>query len=70
MIGDGEWHVGRSFTDHPIEDECVCEKAPCGLVIFGREHPDCQQHTAFKTIRQSHPAAECPARHARTGVQA
>lgn len=61
MLGDGEWHVGRSWSEHPLEDDCRCPKAACGLVIFGRIDPSCERHAAVQTIRQSHPASECPA---------
>lgn len=54
-------HIGRSFTGHPLEDDCPCHKAPCGLVDI--EDEDCPQHSwrAYKTIRQTHSADECPA---------
>lgn len=56
------FHIGRSWTTHPIEDECPCGKAPCGLVDDKLISPDCDQHTlgAAKTMRQMHPADACP----------
>lgn len=55
-------HVGRSFSGHPLEDECPCPKEPCGLVAMTRASADCTEHalTAGKTIRQSHPSERCP----------
>lgn len=57
-------HMGRSWVGHAIEDECPCDKAPCGLVDAGRMSPDCDQHPheRTKTIRQMHYAEDCPAR--------
>lgn len=53
-------HIGRSFTGHPLEDDCPCVKAPCGLVEV--EDEDCPQHSwrAAKTIRQTHMSTDCP----------
>lgn len=55
-----EYHVGRSFSGHHIEDACPCEKEPCGLVSWRGIDPSCEQHKVTKTIRQSHLASECP----------
>lgn len=55
------WHFGRSWNGHPIEDGCVCEKAPCGLVVSGFVNEACPQHDGTRTIRQSHYAEDCPA---------
>lgn len=64
MIVVSEWHFGRSWKGHLIEDECECEclQAPCGLVEGFRVLPDCPQHspTAAKTMRQGHVATDCP----------
>jgi hypothetical protein len=58
--GDGPVHIGRSFNGHPLEDDCPCVKAACGLVA--EIDPDCEQHgTRVRTIRQVHKASECPA---------
>ncbi|MFE3381332.1 hypothetical protein [Streptomyces anulatus] len=58
-------HIGRSFPGMTadIEAACPCPKAPCGLVVQDEVSAACGQHhwSAAKTIRQSHPAAECPA---------
>lgn len=60
-MAESDYHIGRSFTGHEIEDNCPCFKAPCGLVADVA--PDCPQHApeAVHTIRQSHPAFLCPA---------
>lgn len=57
-----DMHFGRSFAGHPLEDECPCQKAPCGLVEFNTINPDCDQHhwSRKKTMRQGHPAGRCP----------
>jgi hypothetical protein len=47
------FHIGRSWSGHPLEDGCPCPKAPCGLVDMDRTERS-------KSIRQSHPASECP----------
>jgi hypothetical protein len=56
------FHIGRSWSGHPLEDECPCPKAPCGLVDVDRTDPACEHHPPerCKTVRQSHPASECP----------
>ncbi|MFE2994135.1 hypothetical protein ACFXG4_03875 [Nocardia sp. NPDC059246] len=56
------WHIGRSWSGTQLEDTCPCPKAPCGLVDDMNVDPDCGQHpySRSKTIRQSHPADECP----------
>jgi len=55
-------HFGRSWDSHELEDACPCPKAPCGLVSRDNLNPDCDQHPTnrMKTLRQSHPADECP----------
>lgn len=57
-----ELHIGRSFVGHPLEDECPCQKAPCGLVVLSKVDPTCPEHRfmAAKTIRQTHQLAKCP----------
>ena len=40
MIIVSEWHYGRAWTGHKIEDECECIQAPCGLVEGFRVIPD------------------------------
>lgn len=56
-----EFHIGRSFTGHHIEDGCPCPKGLCGLAIAGAD-PECPEHWfgAAKTIRQGHAAEDCP----------
>ncbi|MET9776093.1 hypothetical protein ABZ023_17865 [Streptomyces sp. NPDC006367] len=58
-------HIGRSFPgmEPHLEAACPCPKAPCGLVVEEQASEACGQHhyTAAKTMRQSHPADECPA---------
>lgn len=51
-------HYGRAWVGHEIEDACPCTKAPCGLVA--QSVPECTQHRADKSTRQSHPADACP----------
>jgi len=55
-------HVGRAWTGTRIEDECPCPKAPCGLVDTSQTDPACEHHPVVrgKSIRQGHPADECP----------
>lgn len=55
-------HIGRSWSGTPIEDECPCPKADCGLVVWGQTDPECEQHQPTKTIRQGHDAEDCPCR--------
>lgn len=57
------FHIGRSWSGHPLEDACPCPKAPCGLVDMDQTEEACLEHPAErgKSIRQSHPASECPA---------
>ncbi|WP_221763139.1 hypothetical protein [Streptomyces sp. WAC 04229] len=65
MTNQTDRHIGRSFpgmgTD--IEDACPCPKAPCGLVVLDEVTEACDQHhwSAAKTMRQGHPADQCPA---------
>ena len=58
------FHIGRSWSGHPLEDGCPCPKAPCGLVDVDRTDPACLEHPAErgKSIRQSHSASACPAK--------
>lgn len=55
-------HVGRSWNGHTIEDHCPCPQAPCGLVPADQAREDCQHHhwAVGKSLRQGHPAADCP----------
>lgn len=57
-------HIGRSWPGEgtPMEDDCPCPKAECGLVADTNVHPDCDQHPFHraKTLRQMHPAGQCP----------
>jgi hypothetical protein len=57
-------HVGRSWSDTHLEDECPCPKVACGLVDEGRTDPTCSQHPVgrAKTMRQRHFPIDCPAR--------
>lgn len=56
-------HIGRAFAGHAIEDACPCPQTPCGLVTVDTADKDCPQHAfgAAKTMRQGHPARNCPA---------
>jgi hypothetical protein len=62
-MGHRDMHIGRSWTGHPLENECPCPKEPCGLIQLDRVVDTCSQHhwSRSKTIRQSHPADLCPA---------
>ncbi|MFC8423986.1 hypothetical protein ACFUN7_24425 [Streptomyces sp. NPDC057236] len=57
-------HLGRDWTGHAPEDNCPCPKAACGLVLADHIRDDCTQHawTHARSMRQSHPARNCPAR--------
>lgn len=70
MTGLGAVHMGRSWIGHPIEDDCPCGKAPCGLVDGRLVSKDCPQHTldAAKTMRQIHFAHDCPAERSPEGA--
>lgn len=62
MLVDGEhMHIGRSWDGPgPMEADCPCHKAPCGLV--DTPSPACDQHpwTHYRTIRTAHRACTCP----------
>lgn len=60
MSGIGGWHSGRGWVGTDIEDACPCPQEPCGLVDFSKASPDCVQHRMTKTVRQGHPADQCP----------
>lgn len=64
LTADDVQHIGRSWDSTHLEDSCPCPKTACGLVARDRVNPLCSQHPpgACKTIRQSHRAADCPAR--------
>jgi hypothetical protein len=55
------WHVGRSFAGHRLEDDCPCPKEACGLVNMQTVDNACPQHgfQASKTIRQGHRPEDC-----------
>lgn len=55
-------HMGRSWSGHPLEDECPCPQEPCGLVSLRGADPECTEHyyTRSKTMRRGHPANRCP----------
>lgn len=59
---EGNWHVGRAWTGHALEDECPCPQEPCGLVAQDKIVDECPQHAvhAGKTLRQSHSPDNCP----------
>jgi hypothetical protein len=58
----GGVHLSRMFAGNDKErvSECVCEEAPCGMVV---PNHTCPQHSmkATKTIRRMHVAECCPA---------
>ena len=55
-------HAGRGWSGTAIEDECPCPKAPCGLVDLDNISEECTEHpfSRTKTLRQGHPAWQCP----------
>lgn len=60
-----KWHVGRSWSGNPLEDECPCIQVSCGLVALEDANPDCEQHGINhfpKTMRQGHMEDKCPGR--------
>lgn len=59
----GGFHFGRGWAGHRLEDECPCEQTACGLVDENSLNDECIQHPMRRgrTIRQGHPADECPA---------
>ena len=58
----GTVHIGRSWSDTRLEDECPCPKEPCGLVRMGSTDPACTEHPwqRNQTMRQIHTARACP----------
>jgi hypothetical protein len=56
------YHIGRSWVGHDVEDNCPCPQAPCGLVDVEDVDPDCSHHPALraKSMRQGHHAEDCP----------
>lgn len=59
-----DFHIGRAWTGHDLEDECRCPQEPCGLISQAKRDQGCPQHgmAMAKTIRQNHPARYCPDR--------
>lgn len=57
-----DYHIGRSWTGHELEDSCPCTKATCGLVRKVLVDPTCPEHpdARVKTMRQVHLASRCP----------
>lgn len=57
------FHVGRGWEGHVMEDECPCPQEPCGLVATNRADPKCLHHpiARSKTMRQGHQEGNCPA---------
>jgi hypothetical protein len=53
-------HLGRDFDGTRLEAACPCAKAPCGLVLAAAIRADCPDHAAAQSMRQSHPAHNCP----------
>lgn len=58
------YHIGRSWwPSHPLEDECPCPKAECGLVISETANPACEQHGQTpRTMREVHTPGQCAER--------
>lgn len=63
-VGLMSLHMGRSWSDTRLEDDCLCPKAPCGLVDPENVAPLCPQHGygTARTMRQLHDSNKCPAR--------
>lgn len=59
MTPPSHYHISRMFG-RPDDYECPCPRAVCGYVIGDARHPDCEQHALDKTIRDAHPAEQCP----------
>lgn len=60
-FGGNRYHIGRSFlTAGPMEADCPCIKAPCGLVAELDEF--CSEHGPVfaKTMRARHHERDCP----------
>lgn len=52
-------HISRLW-DNGYDGPCPCGRAPCGLVDSEKIHPACVMHRAYKTVRSSHVAEDCP----------
>ncbi|MFC4062811.1 hypothetical protein ACFOWE_31355 [Planomonospora corallina] len=58
------YHRGRSWSGHELEDGCPCPQEACGLVDLDKADPGCDQHGQShppRSMRQGHPAVDCPA---------
>lgn len=55
------FHMGRSWSGHWIEDECPCPQEPCGLVSYDKVVESCPQHYygRAKTMRSIHLSGDC-----------
>lgn len=56
-----DFHMGRSWTGHHMEDECPCPQEACGLIARDKVAEDCPQHYfgRSKTMRSIHRVADC-----------
>lgn len=56
-----DFHMGRSWSGHHMEDECPCPQEPCGLIARENAVESCPQHYfgRAKTMRSIHRAEDC-----------
>lgn len=57
MLG---WHLSRGWHGDPEWFMDCCPHEPCGFYELAKITPGCPNHDGAKTIRNSHPAEECP----------
>lgn len=55
------FHMGRSWSGHHMEDECPCPQEPCGLISRKKVVDNCPQHAlgSSKTMRSIHLEEDC-----------
>lgn len=56
-----DFHMGRSWSGHHMEDECPCPQEPCGLIARDKVVETCPQHYfgRSKTMRSIHRVEDC-----------
>lgn len=59
-------HIGRAWEGTSAEDDCLCGKGECGLVLTTAMAPGCREHGSpgRRPIRQMHSAQACERMHA------
>ncbi|MER2137959.1 MAG: hypothetical protein ABS909_08890, partial [Arthrobacter sp.] len=59
-------HIGRAWEGTAAEDDCLCGKGECGLVLTTAMAPGCREHGSpgRRPIRQMHSAQACTQIHA------